>query len=77
MLLEKSGTYRLESDSINPTGAIDLYDSKQVDEGKTSSGISPGAQATIWGVVLFAMLLPAIYMRTVLARQPKLRSEEE
>ena len=77
VLLEKSGTYRLESDSTNPTGAIDLYDSKQVDEGKRSSGISPGAQATIWGVVLFAMLLPAIYMRTVLARQPKPRSEEE
>ena len=77
VILEQTGTYRLTSDSTNPTGAIDLSEPEQTVDDTQQGGLSPGTQALIWGVVLFALLLPAIYMRWKLSKQPKFNREEE
>ena len=77
IILEQTGTYRLTSDSSNPTGAIDLSEPEQTVDDIQQGGLSPSTQALIWGVVLFALLLPAIYMRWKLSKQQKFNREEE
>jgi hypothetical protein len=77
VLLEKTGIYRLVTDSENPTGGMDVYDGNTTGFETKNDGVSPGTQAAVWTVVLIISLLPAMYMRWSISKQAPRAEEEE
>ena len=77
VLLEKTGVYRLVTDSENPTGGMDVYDGNTTGFETKNDGASPGTQAAVWTVVLIVSLLPAMYMRWSISKQAPRTEEEE
>jgi hypothetical protein len=77
VVLEKTGTYRLVTDSQNPTGGIDVYDGNTSNPDSSIDRRSPGLEASIWTVILILSLLPAIYMRWSISKQSQPAQEEE
>lgn len=69
VILEQTGVYQLVSDSSNPIGEFELNQEIGLDTTKTSSGLSPGQNASLWTVVLVLSLGPALYMRWNLSKQ--------
>ena len=77
VLLERSGIYRLVTDSANPTGGMAVFDGERATSANQENTLSPGVQATAWTVILFIALLPAIYLRWKISRQAPSPPEEE
>ena len=77
VVLEKTGVYRLVTDSENPTGGMDVYDGNTTGYETKTDGVSPGTQAAVWTVVLIVSLLPAMYMRWSISKQAPSTDEEE
>ena len=77
VLLEKTGVYRLVTDSENPTGGMDVYDGNTTGFETKNDRPSPGTQAAVWTVVLIVSLLPAMYMRWSISKQAPRTEEEE
>ena len=77
VILEKTGTYRLVTDSQNPTGGFDVYDGNTSNADQNTNQRSPGLEASVWTVILILSLLPAIYMRWSISKQTHPAQEEE
>lgn len=77
VLLEKTGTYRLVTDSQNPTGGFDVYDGNSSNADRNTDQPSRGLEASVWTVILILSLLPAIYMRWSISKQTYPAREEE
>jgi hypothetical protein len=69
VVLEQTGVYQLVSDSLNPTGGVELYDESEKGQIIGNQGMSPGQRASLWTGILVAALAPAIYMRWNLSKQ--------
>jgi hypothetical protein len=70
IVLERTGQYRLISDSTNPSIGINVFDEAPETDKKTSTERPPSQVATIWTVILIASLLPAFYLRYSIALKP-------